>query len=122
MPEVSKKEYNFEVAHYCVNNAEYQHNKRGCNKHARNVDPESIILEQAVEDALSQMLGVPAKLIQPGSRAAAGGDPMTISLPLTANTGLGAHLTVCQCCDDTFTPVMLTADVLVDELCRGSRV
>lgn len=75
-----------------------------------------------MEEALSQMLGVPAKLIQPGSRAAAGGDPMTISLPLTANTGLGAHLTICQCCDDKFTPVTLTADVPVYELCRGSRV
>lgn len=50
------------------------------------------VWEQAVEDALSEMLGVPAKLIQPGNRATAGEDPLTISLPLTAITGLGTLL------------------------------
>lgn len=45
---------------------------------------------QEVEKALGEMLGVPVKLIQPGSRAAPGGDPMTISLPLIGITELGS--------------------------------
>ena len=44
---------------------------------------------QAVEKELGEMLGVPAKIIQPGSRTTPGGDPMTISLPMAGATGLG---------------------------------
>jgi len=54
------------------------------------------LLTQAVAAALTEMMGYPVTLLQPGGRVAAGGDPMAISVPLTAGAGIRASPSVQQ--------------------------
>ena len=51
-------------------------------------------LAQAVAAALTEMMGYPVTLLQPGGRPAAGGDPMAISVPLAAGAGIRASLSL----------------------------
>lgn len=45
---------------------------------------------QAATAALTDMMAFPVTLLQPGERPAAGGDPMAISVPITAGAGIRA--------------------------------
>ena len=76
---------------------------------------------QAVAAALTEMMGYPVTLLQPGGRPAGGGDPMAISVPLTAGAGIRASCSALRA-PSNYLPNSLRPDLCFHErLTRMSR-